>query len=43
MDKIFLNDLKIDTIIGIYDWERELKQTLHLENSIEKRSKKKVQ
>lgn len=28
MDKIFLNDLKIDTIIGIYDWERETKQTL---------------
>ncbi len=28
MDKIFLNDLKIDTIIGIYDWEREIRQTL---------------
>ncbi len=28
MDKIFLNDLKIDTIIGIYDWERETLQTL---------------
>ena len=23
MDKIFLNDLKIDAIIGIYDWERD--------------------
>lgn len=28
MDKIFLNDLKIDTIIGIYDWERQTQQTL---------------
>jgi dihydroneopterin aldolase len=28
MDKIFLNDLKIDTIIGIFDWERETLQTL---------------
>ncbi len=28
MDKIFLNDLKIETIIGIYDWERETLQTL---------------
>jgi len=28
MDKIFLNDLHVDTIIGIYDWERETLQTL---------------
>lgn len=28
MDKIFLNDLNIDTIIGIYDWERQVLQTL---------------
>jgi 7,8-dihydroneopterin aldolase/epimerase/oxygenase len=28
MDKIYLNDLKIDTIIGIYDWERQTRQTL---------------
>lgn len=31
MDKIFLNDLKIDTIIGIYDWEREVTQTLRFD------------
>ena len=31
MDKIFLNDLKIDTIIGIYDWERETLQTLNFD------------
>lgn len=28
MDKIFLNNLKAETIIGIYDWERETLQTL---------------
>lgn len=28
MDKIFLNNLDIETIIGIYDWERETLQTL---------------
>ncbi len=31
MDKIFLNDLKIDTIIGIYDWERKTEQTLEFD------------
>ncbi len=35
MDIIYLNDLKIETVIGIYDWEREIKQivTLDLEMS----------
>lgn len=28
MDKIFLDDLKIDTIIGIWDWERKIRQTV---------------
>lgn len=28
MDIIYLRDLRIDTIIGIYDWERRMKQTL---------------
>ncbi|MCF8006551.1 MAG: dihydroneopterin aldolase [Methylovulum sp.] len=28
MDTIFLNGLCIDTIIGIYEWERSTKQTL---------------
>lgn len=31
MDKIFLNDLKINTIIGIYDWERKTEQTLEFD------------
>ena len=31
MDIIFLRDLRIDTIIGIYDWERENRQTVILD------------
>ena len=26
MDKIFIRDLEIETVIGIYEWEREIKQ-----------------
>lgn len=28
MDTIFLHDLKIDTVIGIWDWERRIRQTV---------------
>ena len=28
MDKIFLEELRIDTIIGIWDWERKIRQTI---------------
>lgn len=28
MDKIFLKELKVDTIIGIWDWERKIRQTV---------------
>jgi len=31
MDIIYLNDLKIDTVIGIFDWERRIKQTVSLD------------
>ena len=31
MDKIFLYGMKADTLIGVYDWERERKQTLILD------------
>lgn len=30
-DIIYLNDLKIDTVIGIYDWERRIKQTISID------------
>ncbi|MDJ0750832.1 MAG: dihydroneopterin aldolase [Woeseiaceae bacterium] len=28
MDKIFLRELKVDTIIGIWEWERKIRQTI---------------
>lgn len=31
MDIIYLKDLRIDTVIGIYDWERCIKQTVVLD------------
>lgn len=31
MDIIYLKDLRIDTIIGIYDWERRTRQTVILD------------
>jgi 7,8-dihydroneopterin aldolase/epimerase/oxygenase len=27
-DRIFLRDLRIETVIGIYDWERGIRQTV---------------
>ena len=31
MDIIYLNELKIETVIGIYNWERQIKQTVVLD------------
>jgi dihydroneopterin aldolase len=31
MDIIFLHDLRVETIIGIYEWEREEKQVIILD------------
>ncbi len=31
MDIIFISDLRIETIIGIYDWERVVRQTVSLD------------
>ena len=28
MDIVFIEDLRIETVIGIYDWERRVRQTL---------------
>jgi len=28
MDRIFLHELKVDTIIGIWEWERRIRQTV---------------
>ncbi|MEK7260864.1 MAG: dihydroneopterin aldolase, partial [Pseudomonadota bacterium] len=29
MDIVFLHGLKVDCVIGIFDWERRIRQTLH--------------
>jgi len=31
VDIIFVRDLKIDTVIGLYDWERDIRQVLHFD------------
>jgi dihydroneopterin aldolase len=31
MDRVFIEDLKIQTVIGIFDWEREIKQTVSID------------
>ena len=31
MDIVYIRELEIETIIGIYDWEREQKQTVSLD------------
>jgi len=31
MDKIFLKELTTETVIGIFDWEREVKQTIAID------------
>ncbi len=31
MDIVYLRDLKTDCVIGIYDWERRIRQTLYID------------
>jgi len=31
MDLVFIEDLRIQTVIGIFDWEREITQTVSLD------------
>lgn len=31
MDIVYIRDLEIDTVIGIYDWEREIRQTISVD------------
>ena len=31
MDIIYINELRIETVIGIFDWERKIKQTVVLD------------
>jgi dihydroneopterin aldolase len=31
MDIVYINDLMVDTVIGIFDWERRIRQTVSLD------------
>jgi dihydroneopterin aldolase len=31
MDIIYLHDLKVDCVIGVWDWERKIKQTITID------------
>lgn len=31
MDIVFIRELQIETVIGIYDWERKIRQTISLD------------
>ena len=31
MDKVYIKGLKTDAVIGVYDWERDIRQTLVLD------------
>ena len=31
MDTIFLHDLKVETVIGIWEWERKIRQTVSID------------
>jgi dihydroneopterin aldolase len=35
MDRVFIEDLNVQTVIGIYDWEREIKQVVSLDMEME--------
>ncbi len=31
MDIVFIKDLRVETVIGLYDWERKIKQILRID------------
>jgi len=35
VDRVFVEDLKVQTVIGIFDWEREIKQTVSIDLEME--------
>ena len=34
-DRVFIEELEVQTIIGIFDWEREIKQTISIDLEME--------
>jgi dihydroneopterin aldolase len=35
MDRVFIENLTVETVIGIFDWEREIKQAVSLDLEME--------
>jgi dihydroneopterin aldolase len=35
MDRVFIENLAVETVIGIYDWEREIRQAVNLDLEME--------
>ncbi len=35
MDKVFIENLTVETVIGIFDWEREIRQSVSLDLEME--------
>jgi dihydroneopterin aldolase len=35
MDRVFIENLTVDTVIGIFDWEREIRQAVSLDLEME--------
>ena len=35
MDRVFIENLTVETVIGIYDWEREIRQAVSLDLEME--------
>lgn len=35
MDKVFIENLIVETVIGVYDWEREIRQAVSLDIEME--------
>jgi len=35
MDRVFIEELEVQTVIGIFDWEREIKQTISIDLEME--------
>ena len=40
MDKVFIKNLKVEAIIGIFAWEREVKQVISIDLEMEFDNKK---
>ena len=40
MDKVFIKNLQVETIIGIFDWEREVRQVISIDLEMEFDNKK---